>query len=83
VQNAFPHPITAGGRTQEPDESHGDLEVGLAAGAARVEEAYETPFETHNPLEPHATIAAWTGDRLTVYDSSQWVSEAGLARATK
>jgi xanthine dehydrogenase YagR molybdenum-binding subunit len=24
-------------------------------------------------VEPHATIAAWDGDRLTLYDKSQWV----------
>src|SRR4051812_15140686 len=73
LQNAFPHPILAGGKTQEPDESHGDVAAGLAAGSARVEEADETLWETHTPREPHATIAAWSGDRLTVYDSSQWV----------
>ncbi|MFL5362020.1 MAG: xanthine dehydrogenase family protein molybdopterin-binding subunit [Myxococcales bacterium] len=71
--NAFPHKIMAGGKLQEADEMRGDVAVGLAAGAARIEEAYETPFETHNPLEPHATIASWSGDRLTVWDSSQWV----------
>ena len=73
LHGAFPHKITAGGKQQEPDESRGDIEAGLSAGAARVDEAYETPFETHNPLEPHATIASWSGDRLTVHDSSQWV----------
>ncbi|MFL5436084.1 MAG: xanthine dehydrogenase family protein molybdopterin-binding subunit, partial [Myxococcales bacterium] len=71
--NAFPHKIMAGGKLQEADETRGDVAAGLAAGAARIEEAYETPFETHNPLEPHATIASWSGDRLTVWDSSQWV----------
>ncbi|MFL5450955.1 MAG: xanthine dehydrogenase family protein molybdopterin-binding subunit [Myxococcales bacterium] len=71
--NAFPHKIMAGGKLQEADEMRGDVATGLAAGAARIEEAYETPFETHNPLEPHATVASWSGDRLTVWDSSQWV----------
>src|SRR4051812_2385338 len=73
LSNAFPHKIMAGGKLQDADETRGDVAAGLAAGAVRIDEAYETPFETHNPLEPHATIASWSGDRLTVWDSSQWV----------
>jgi xanthine dehydrogenase YagR molybdenum-binding subunit len=29
--------------------------------------------ENHNPMEPHATIAAWNGDRLTLWSKSQFV----------
>jgi xanthine dehydrogenase YagR molybdenum-binding subunit len=40
----------------------------------KIDEVYELPPETHNPMEPHATTAQWTApDRLTVYDTSQWV----------
>ena len=28
--------------------------------------AYTTPMENHNPMEMHATIAAWDGDRVTL-----------------
>jgi xanthine dehydrogenase YagR molybdenum-binding subunit len=34
---------------------------------------YSTPVEHHNPMEPHATVAVWEDDRLTVYDATQWV----------
>ncbi len=41
-------------------------------GEIMVEEEYTIPIETHNPMELHATIAAWDGDdKLTVYDKSQ------------
>ena len=30
-----------------------------------VDNLYTTPIEHHNPMEPHATIAMWEGDRLT------------------
>ena len=30
----------------------------------------------HNPMEPHATIAAWDGDKLTVYDVDPGISRA-------
>jgi xanthine dehydrogenase YagR molybdenum-binding subunit len=74
LARAFPHDIVAGGRKQEPDSTHGDAARGLREGDARVEEKYELPPETHNPMEPHATVAVWNGpDRLTIHDSSQWV----------
>jgi hypothetical protein len=40
----------------------------------RLEEIYSTPFHTHSPMEPHATIAVWDGaDKLTLYDTSQGI----------
>ena len=58
----------------EPDASWGDPDKALAAAPVRVQQVYTTPMETHNPMEPHATIAAWEGDRLTLYDSTQYIS---------
>jgi len=57
---------------REPtDHSRGDLVAGLDAAAARVDVVYTTPVEHHNPMEPHATIAEWDGDRLTLHDATQ------------
>lgn len=39
----------------------------------KIDKTYTTPWETHNPIEPHATIAEWEGDRLTVFDATQGV----------
>jgi xanthine dehydrogenase YagR molybdenum-binding subunit len=44
----------------------------------RLEAAYSTPFQHHNPMEPHATLASWDGERLSVEDSTQYV--AGVRR---
>ncbi len=38
------------------------------------DEVYITPTENHNPMEMHATVASWKGDRLTLYDSTQYIS---------
>ena len=39
-----------------------------------MEETYLTPFQTHSPMEPHATIAVWDGpQKLTLYDTSQGI----------
>ncbi len=39
----------------------------------RIEATYIHPREHHNPIEPHATIAHWEGEHLTLYDKTQWV----------
>jgi xanthine dehydrogenase YagR molybdenum-binding subunit len=54
--------------------ARGDVAATLARpAAARIEHAYTTPVENHHPMEPSATVAAWDGDELTVWDSTQWV----------
>ncbi|QJW90493.1 xanthine dehydrogenase family protein molybdopterin-binding subunit [Spirosoma taeanense] len=68
------------------DKERDDLKKGDAKGALnqatiKVEEVYETPIEHHHPLEPHATIAEWDGDRVTLYNSSQIVNGAQNATA--
>jgi xanthine dehydrogenase YagR molybdenum-binding subunit len=57
-----------------PDTRRGDLEAGLQAAACRLDAAYTTPMQHHNPMEPHATLASWDGERLSVEDSSQYVA---------
>ena len=66
-----------------PEVRHGDVEAGLAAAEHRIEAIYETQAQYHNAMEPHAIVAAWDGDRLTVDTPSQglaWAQEriAGL-----
>ncbi|QRQ83700.1 xanthine dehydrogenase family protein molybdopterin-binding subunit [Cupriavidus oxalaticus] len=58
----------------QADSHRGDVDVALHAASTTVDEVYTTPMEHHNPMEPHATIAAWDGDGLTLYDSTQYVS---------
>jgi xanthine dehydrogenase YagR molybdenum-binding subunit len=55
---------------------HGDVEAALARAAKVIDVTYETPTQYHNPIEPHAIVAAWEGDRLSVDTPSQ-----GLALA--
>ncbi|HET9579954.1 MAG TPA: xanthine dehydrogenase family protein molybdopterin-binding subunit, partial [Usitatibacter sp.] len=50
-----------------------DVQRALAQAPVKVDHVYETPMEHHNPMEPHGTIAAWDGDRLTLYDATQYV----------
>jgi xanthine dehydrogenase YagR molybdenum-binding subunit len=55
------------------DSERGQVQAGLLSGSARLDQVYTTPYQSHNPLEPHATVAAWGGDRLTLYDSTQYI----------
>ena len=52
----------------------GEAEASWAKATTVVEHTYTTPLQTHNPMEPHATIAAWEGEKLTVYDATQYIS---------
>ncbi|MBC7498926.1 MAG: xanthine dehydrogenase family protein molybdopterin-binding subunit [Herminiimonas sp.] len=61
---------------KEPDTRRGDLATGSKNSVAQIDATYTTPFEHHNPMEPHATIAVWEGDSLTLYDSTQYVTGA-------
>src|SRR3954464_6360542 len=54
----------------------GDFEAAFAAAPVKLDETYTTPDESHAMMEPHATIAAWQGDSLTVWTSNQMIAWA-------
>ena len=67
------------------EAARGDVEKGFKEADVVIERTYRTNFEIHHPTETHASVAAWDGDQLTVYDSTQNVHGVrdGLARALK
>ena len=67
-------PPKAGG-SQDPSASkRGDMQGGLQQADQKLHEVYRTPFEFHNPMEQHATVAVWDQpDHLTLYDATQGV----------
>jgi xanthine dehydrogenase YagR molybdenum-binding subunit len=71
IEPVLPTPQEQGGRPAET--RRGDPEGALAAAEVKVDQTYVIPRENHNPIEMHATIAAWEGDRLTLWDKTQWV----------
>ena len=56
------------------DTEQGDPGGAFDRAAVQIDETYTTPPEHNNPMEPHATIASWQDDVLTVHDSNQGVS---------
>ena len=51
----------------------GDPDAAIAKAAVKIDATYITPIETHNPIELHASVAVWDGDRVTLYETSQGV----------
>src|SRR5207244_9236381 len=82
-------------RAFPPQEGVGEKPPGRAADVVRgdpqalskaevvVDETYTIPIEHHNPMELHATIAEWSGSKLTLHDKTQWVAnvQGNLAMA--
>ncbi|MEH2213176.1 xanthine dehydrogenase family protein molybdopterin-binding subunit [Nostoc sp.] len=70
MERAFP-PDNVWGKP--PDIVQGDLVKGLADAAVGIDQTYTTAMQHHNAIEPHGTIAVWSGDFLTLYEPTTWV----------
>ena len=58
------------------DSARGDADAALlAARPSRSMRPTTSRARTTIPMEPHATVAAWDGDRLTLWSKSQFVVE--------
>jgi Aldehyde oxidase and xanthine dehydrogenase, a/b hammerhead domain/Molybdopterin cofactor-binding domain len=64
------------------DMQRGDVDEGLAVAEITYEARFTTAENTNNPLGPFATVAAWDGETVTVYDTTQWTSNVRAAVAT-
>ncbi len=54
----------------------GDFEAAFAAAPVTLDATYTTPDEAHAMMEPFATVASWSGDKLTVWTSNQMIAWA-------
>lgn len=55
---------------------HGDFDRAFADAAVQVDATYTTPDHAHAMMEPHASIASWDGDELTLWTANQMVDWA-------
>jgi xanthine dehydrogenase YagR molybdenum-binding subunit len=51
----------------------GDSQEALEAAHLVVRNHYETAVNNHHPMEPHAAVCSWTGDKVTVHTCTQAV----------
>ena len=73
-REAVTDPQADGIDVEVPDakqSSTGDLDQAMRDAAFRVEQTYTTPGHSATPMEPHAAIAWWDGDRVTLRASLQ------------
>jgi len=59
--------------TGDPDSKAGDFDAAFMAAPVTFDETYATPDQSHAMMEPHASIAVWQGDELTLWTSSQMI----------
>ena len=55
------------------DADVGDFTGAFSAAAVKIDVTYTTPNQAQSMMEPHATLALWEGDHLTVYTAHQIV----------
>jgi xanthine dehydrogenase YagR molybdenum-binding subunit len=61
----------------------GDVEHALASAHLALRNRYETAVNNHHPMEMHAVVCSWEGDRATVHTNTQAVfgTRAAIAQA--
>ncbi len=73
AEKVVPETARRPGSRVHADIERGNAVAALEAAPVKVDLEYVIQRENHNPMEPHATVAAWNGDRLTLWSKSQFV----------
>ncbi|WP_159627632.1 aldehyde oxidoreductase molybdenum-binding subunit PaoC [Massilia puerhi] len=60
-------------KTGDAESKVGDFDGAFAAAPVKLDATYTTPDQSHAMMEPHASIASWDGDRVTVWTSNQMI----------
>ena len=66
LENGERYAPAAVGVGAPPRTAYGDLDAGFAAAETIIQADFATPAQFHNALEPHAVVAQWDGDHLTL-----------------
>src|SRR5215210_436339 len=75
IESAPPTGSDSGeGSGSPPVDRVGDFEGAFAAAPVKLDETYTTPDESHAMMEPHASMAAWEGEKLTLWTSNQMIA---------
>jgi xanthine dehydrogenase YagR molybdenum-binding subunit len=75
LKKAAPSAPIAGEAEGKPEkQTLGDFEAAFASAPVKVDATYTTPDESHAMMEPHATIAKWEGEKLTLWTSNQMIA---------
>ena len=50
------------------DMAKGDIDAAMTDAVVTIDQVYTTPNQVHAAMEPHASVAIWDGDTLTLRD---------------
>ncbi|MDH0090271.1 xanthine dehydrogenase family protein molybdopterin-binding subunit [Achromobacter mucicolens] len=57
-----------------PKTDTGDFDAAFADAPVKIDFTYTTPDQSHAMMEPHASLAVWKGDTLTLWTSNQMIA---------
>ncbi|MBV6826035.1 aldehyde oxidoreductase molybdenum-binding subunit PaoC [Pseudomonas sp. PD9R] len=60
-------------KDQMADTLHGDFSAAFSAAPVQLDATYTTPDQAHAMMEPFASMAAWQGERLTLWTANQMI----------
>ncbi|MBA4094446.1 MAG: xanthine dehydrogenase, partial [Candidatus Accumulibacter sp.] len=61
-------------KEEKPETKTGDFAGAFANAPVKFEATYTTPDQSHAMMEPHASLAVWEGDKLTLWTSNQMIN---------
>jgi xanthine dehydrogenase YagR molybdenum-binding subunit len=61
-------------KKDKPDTSVGNFDAGFAGAPVKFDATYTTPDQSHCMMEPHASVAVWEGDKLTLWTANQMIN---------
>jgi len=75
------HPVPGTNIAHQTAYCKGDIDLGFAEADAIFDDTFRSQQVQHCSLEPHAVVAQWDGERLTVWTSTQkvFLVRSGLA----
>ena len=73
------------GSATPPDSAIGDFAGAFDTAPVKLDVTYTTPLQSHAMMEPHATLAVWDGDKLTLHTANQMLNrgQKSVARTLK
>jgi xanthine dehydrogenase YagR molybdenum-binding subunit len=59
---------------ENADSKVGDFDGAFKTAPVKIDCTYTTPDQSHAMMEPHASVAKWDGDKLTLWTSNQMIA---------
>ncbi|HTI01575.1 MAG TPA: aldehyde oxidoreductase molybdenum-binding subunit PaoC, partial [Acidisoma sp.] len=67
-------PVAPAGFAGEGRTAVGNFDAAFAAAPVQTDATYTTPDQSHVMMEPHASMAAWSGGAVTIWTSNQMIA---------